>query len=142
MIYVDTNELTATDGVFRQHVEDQAKARELADAQERLLGPNRRVAVRPKTAEEAGITRQEARVEVRKEHSAQHGGVCIEVAVYSLMKPGAFHRVLLDRRSPTAAVQIAAGACAEECCEKYGDPFDPAQAADAATEAYRRLRDE
>src|SRR4051812_45041370 len=96
--FVDVGSLEATDGRIRQILEDNEEARRLADAQERLLGANSRVAVRPKTAEEAGIARQDARVEVRREHNAELGGLCIEVAVYSLMKPGAFKRVLLDRR--------------------------------------------
>lgn len=139
-LFFDPASLGATDGRFRQHLEDKAREAALADAQDRLLGRNNRSAVRPKTAAEAGIRVQEARVEVRQEYSEEHGGVCIEVAVYSLMKPGAFQRVLMDKRSPTAAVQVAAGACAEALCEKFGDPFEPAQAVDAAASAYRRLR--
>lgn len=141
ILFFDPTSLDATEGRLRQHLEDRAEAAALADAKERLLGAGNRTAVRPKTAEEVGIRLQEARVEVRREHSEELGGLCIEVAVYSLMKPGAFRRVLLDRRSPTAAVQIAAGACAEELCEAFGDPFDPAQACDAAAAAYERLRD-
>lgn len=138
--------LTATDGVLRTELERLAEARRLQDAQQRLLGENNRTAVRPKDAAEAGIRRVDARVEVRpgvypEGHPAGRAGdICIEVAVYSLMRPGAFKRVLVNRYAPTAEVQIAAGACAEECCEQFGDPFDPSQAADEAVERLAKLR--
>lgn len=139
--YVETPLFGATDGVKRQALEDAMKTATLQSAQQRLLGAGNRTAVRPKTAEEAGIRRTDARVEVRRETHPQTGELCIEVAVYSLMKPGAFKRVLLDRRAPTAEVQIAAGACAEDCCEAFGDPFDPSQAAHDAIDKLRALRD-
>ncbi len=136
---------SATDGIKRQALQDVMQQTALASAELRLLGPGNRSAVRPKTAEEAGIRQYDARVEVRAErYPPEHqeaGELCIEVAVYSLMKPGAFKRVLLDRRSPTAEVQIAAGACAEGCCEQFGDPFDPDQAAREAAGHYHRLRE-
>lgn len=131
---------SATDGVLRGEIERLAKARQLEDAQQRLLGAGNRTAVRPKTAEEAGIRHINARVEVREEFSPDLGGKCIEVAVYSLMKPGAFKRVLVSRYAPTAEVQIAAGACAEDCCEMFGDPFDPSQAANLAADLLVRLK--
>jgi hypothetical protein len=132
-------ELGATQGILRQGLEDLAKAKCLEDAKNRLLGAGNRTAVRPKSAEEVGIRRVDARVEVRP-GTDDMNETCIEVAVYSLMRPGNFKRVLLDRRSPTAAVQIAAGACAEECCEMFGDPFDPSQAANLAGDLLARLQ--
>ena len=131
--------LGATDGIKRQIAEDLAKAGALRSAQERLLGAGNRTAVRPKTAEEAGIRTVDARVEVRPE-TDERGDVCIEVAVYSLMRPGNFQRVLVSRYAPTAEVQIAAGAACEECCERFNDPFDPSQAANLAGELLQRLR--
>jgi hypothetical protein len=35
-------------------------------------------------------------------------------------------------------VEAAGGALAEECCEKYGDTFDPSEYARAALEALRK----
>lgn len=131
----------ATDGVQRAAFEQQLELQLKTSAQDRLLGANNRVAVRPKSSEEAGIFRAEARVEVRRETHPETQELCIEVAVYSLMRPGCFKRVLLDRRAPTAEIQIAAGACAEECCETYQDPFDPSQAATLAAKKYEELRD-
>lgn len=133
--------LEATDGILRTQLEALAKANAMADARHRLLGPGNRTAVRPKTAEEVAMRRVDARVEVREEFSKDLGGKCIEVAVYSLMRPGNFKRVLLHRYSPTAAVQIAAGAACEECCEMFGDPFDPSQAANLAGDLLQRLKD-
>ena len=132
--------LGATDGIMEQALRQLAQAKTLESAQERLLGSGNRTAVRPKSAEEAGIRCIDARVEVREENDLAFGGRCIEVAVYSLMKPGSFKRVLLDKHSPTAAIQIAAGACAEECCLYFNDPFDPSQAADLARSQFEKLR--
>ena len=139
--YVEMPLFGATDGIKCQALEEAMKAASLQSAQQRLLGSKNRTAVRPKTAEEAGLRRVDARVEVRPEVDPKTGDVCIEVAVYSLMKPGAFKRVLVSRYAPTAEVQIAAGACTEECCDMFGDPFDPAQAAQEAAEKLQRLRD-
>lgn len=138
--YVEMPLFGATDGVKRQALEEAMKAASLQSAQQRLLGLNNRTAVRPKTAEEAGIRQVDARVEVRPEVDPKTGDACIEVAVYSLMKPGAFKRVLVSRYAPTAEVQIAAGACAEECCEVFGDPFDPSQAANDAGGKLQELK--
>lgn len=131
---------SVTDGVLRSEIERLAKTRAQESASQRLLGAGNRTAVRPKSAEEAGIRRIDARVEVREEFSPALGGKCIEVAVYSLMKPGAFKRVLVSRYAPTAEVQIAAGACAEDCCEMFGDPFDPSQAANEAASKLAHLK--
>lgn len=133
-------ELGPTDGVLIEELRLREQQLRLSQARDRLLGDSNRFAFRPKAAEEAGIVRAEARVEVR-EGRYDDGTLCVEVAVYSLMKPGAYKRARLDRRSPTAAVQMAAGACAEGCCESYGDPFDPDQAARDSVEGYRRLRE-
>lgn len=141
MSSVDQTLLGATDGVKRQALEDAVRKASLFSAQQRLFGANNRTAVRPKDAVEAGIlTYQDARVEVRPCPHPDTDELCIEVAVYSLMRPGSFKRVLVNRYAPTAEVQIAAGACAEECCETFKDPFDPSQAANEAAEKLKRLR--
>jgi hypothetical protein len=133
---IDLSALEATDGVLRQHLEDSAAKARTEDALRRLAG---RTTVRPKDAREAGLLNtQDAEVRIRR--NPQNADE-FEVAVYSLMRPGNFRRVLLHKYSPTAAVQIAAGACCEELCEQNRDPFDPSQAAqDAARlfEAFRR----
>lgn len=137
---IDTSALGPTDGVLRQLFEDRVKADQLADARERLLGANNRTAIRPKDAAEAGIGRARAEVRVRKWVLDDGVTPCLEVSVFSLMNPGCYSRVRLDPRAPTAEVQIAAGACAERCCEQHGDPFDPDEAARDAREALEKFR--
>lgn len=134
---IDLSGLGATDGVLRTAIESAQQQRALEDAKRRLAGRN---AVRPKDSREAGIIRAEARVEVRRtdDPNTVPPTPYLEVAVYSLMKPGNYRRVLFPWGSlpKRLVVQAAAGAACEELCEVNNDPFDPDQAARAAGDAY------
>jgi len=71
-------------------------------------------------------------------------GILVKVQVYSVKMPGMikqgegkFYRAD-SGRNVAKWVEATGGALAEECCEKYGDTFDPSDYAKAALEALRK----
>jgi hypothetical protein len=129
--------LEATDGRLKAELLRRREEERLADARARLSS---RTALRPKDSREAGIIRMDAEVVVRRcqDPNTAPPTPYLEVAVYSLMRPGNFRRVLLPPDAAEAAVSIAGGAIGESLCEA-GDPFDPSQCSRSAAAAYAEL---
>lgn len=72
-------------------------------------------------------------------------GILARVQVYSVMKPGSIKQVekKFYKADSTESIakwcEISAGAGAEECCEEFGDQFDPSDYAKAGREAFRKV---
>lgn len=72
-------------------------------------------------------------------------GILARVQVYSVIKPGMIKQgekrfYKTDSTENIAKwCEITGGALAEECCEVYGDSFDPSDYAKASREAFRKV---
>lgn len=88
---------------------------------------------------------ERVRVRIKRDSNILGPGITMEVQVYSAMKPGRikqgekFFDMRDDSKRMRQVAGVLAGALAEQCCEHYGDVYDPSDYARMGMEAYDQV---